>query len=536
MIDILQYALVGIAALLFFSRRSLRYLQYFQQEEYNGARFLAWYRRYRAFDTRVTPALLVALGLGLLLPAGYARAAAFVAALALALLALFEGDPRKAGKLPLKLTARAKRIWMLAQALSAVLLIAALALCARFDATFTACALYLIVHLQAVPLFLVLANRLLAPHERRLQQGFIDEARAILRRADPVVIGITGSYGKTSTKAILGTFLQSVGPTFWPPKSINTPMGIVREIRERLTPGFRFAVIEMGAYGIGSIKRLCDLTPPKAALITNIGIMHLERFGSRDAVYQAKSELARALPADGILICNADDPGSRRVADEFPAATTRLYGIEATTADFRMTDVEVSPSGSRFRIHWNGQVYEGATGLLGRPQLSNLLGAFATACVLGANPAALLALAAKLTPQPHRMALRRDGDVLTIDDSYNSNPVGFAAALEVLGAMPGTRKLLVTPGMIELGELQATENRRIAALAATVCDRIVVVGDTNYHALLDGLKDGGAGDDNIIPVPHRDQAIAYLAANAGAGDVVLWENDLPDVYESTPRF
>jgi UDP-N-acetylmuramoyl-tripeptide--D-alanyl-D-alanine ligase len=544
MIPVLALFAAACGAFVFFYRRVLRYLRYFQQEEYNAGRFLDWFLRLRAFDRRGTTVCLAAgVGTALLqISAGplVALPGWLLGSGVLAWVAWREEDPRASGKITLKITQRARRIWVLSCglfAVAAVLPITPL----LFPAMRPYAPVYwawLLLLIQSTPFLPVAANRLLAPYERRVQQGFRAQAQALFAKVDPLVIGITGSYGKTSTKTVLATFLETAGPTFWPPGSINTEMGIVREIRERLKPGHRFAIIEMGAYGIGSIRKLCTLTPPRAAIITCVGSMHLERFGSQEVIYQAKSELAQALPPDGVLVCNGDDPGARRVAAQYPKARTYLYGLNVDDTDLacRMSDITVSAAGSQFVIHWQGQAYPGTTPLLGKPMLSNLLASFTVACALGAHPAALIAAARNLRPAAHRLEVKQQGATLMIDDTYNSNPVGFAEALDILQQLPGTRKWLITPGMVELGEIQEAENRRLAGLAALICDQVVVVGDTNAKALLEGLRAGGASPERIRHFAHREQARAYLEETLTAGDVILWENDLPDIYEDQPRF
>ena len=522
-------------------RRSLRYLRYFQQEEYDGRRFTAWHLRHRAFDTRLSLIALAAVAAFLAWPSPEAlpHPAWWFASGLFLLWPNLEADPRSTGKLTLKMTARVRRIHLASSSLtlagSALAALVAHELHRRGIAdpgvAFWSLALLLA---QASPFSLVLGNALLAPYERRLQRGFIQQARARLELIRPLVVGITGSYGKTSTKTILASFLQTLGPTFWPPRSINTEMGIAREIRERLSDAHRFAIIEMGAYRKGSIARLCSLTPPNAAIVTCVGVMHLERFGSPQAILEAKSELAQALPPQGILVCNGDDPGARRIATDHPRAVTLLYGYDAAGLDARITDLTCSAQGSRFNLHWRGETHEALTPLLGRPMISNLLAAFTLAAHLGAKPQALLAEARLLQPAEHRLEPKPRGAGITLlDDSYNSNPAGFAAALEVLALFPAKRRWLVTPGMVELGELQAPENQRLAQTAGGLCDEVILLGDTNRAALEAGLAGSKA---RTRWVPHRDQANALLDAEAAPGDVILWENDLPDVYEDCPRF
>jgi UDP-N-acetylmuramoyl-tripeptide--D-alanyl-D-alanine ligase len=385
----------------------------------------------------------------------------------------------------------------------------------------------------------MLATKILSPAEKRLQQYYYNDARRILAEVNPFVIGITGSYGKTGAKAALGDLLtQTLGSTFWPKKSINTVMGITRTIRETMRPHHKFAVIEMGAYNIGSIKRLCDFTPPRAALVTAVGIMHLERFGSPENVYKAKSEIAQALPEDGILVCNGDSPNARRMAETHKRATTLLYGFDLTKGplDCFATDITYDEHGTSFVVHYKGQQYPGRTPLLGRPALSNALGAFTMACALGAEPAFAVACMGNLPPVDNRLVLDKGASVSYLRDAYNSNPTGFEAALDVLKNLSATRRILITPGMIELGDQQYEENKRLARMAASVCDLVYVVGTTNREAILAGLTEADFPRTKTIIADTRDEAFKLLGEQSAGGDLVLIENDLGDLHEGKVRF
>ena len=304
-----------------------------------------------------------------------------------------------------------------------------------------------------------------------------------------------------------------------------------------MRPHNKYAVIEMGAYNIGSIKRLCEFTPPKAALVTAVGIMHLERFGNPENVYKAKSEIAQALPLDGILVCNGDSPNARRMAEEHKRATTILYGFDLSKGqlDCFATDITYDESGTSFVIHCKGQRYPGKTPLLGRPALSNVLGAFAMACALGAEPAFAVACMGNLPPVDNRLVLDKGSKVSYLRDAYNSNPTGFEAALDVLKQLPATRRVLITPGMIELGEMQFEENKRLARMAGSVCDLVYVVGPTNREALLAGLAEANFPRTKTIIADTRDEAFKVLAEQSAQGDLVLIENDLGDLHEGKVR-
>ncbi len=537
---------IVIAALLVFGwRRTLSYLRYYQQEEYSNRRFFNWIRQKRAFDTRGTLVMFAVATLSWLVsfPLLQLLFSTLGALALLAIVLIIEEDPRRTGKLRLIMTQRATKIAWLAiglyLAMSSLSFIFTCSTCHSASAPIVRVALWGVVLVGLPPFLLMLANTILWPAEKALQDRFYNDAKRILGEADPFVVGITGSYGKTGAKAALGQLLnQCLGPTFWPKKSINTVMGITRSIRDSLTPHHRYAVMEMGAYNIGSIKRLCDFTPPKAALVTAVGIMHLDRFGSPENVYIAKSEIAQALPQDGILVCNGDSPNARRMATEHKRQTTLLYGLDTAAGplDCYASDITFNEKGTSFIIHWKGACYPGTTPLLGKPALSNALGAFTMVCALGADPTYATACLANLEPVDNRLVLERRDKVSYLSDAYNSNPTGFAAALEVLKSLPAKQRVVMTPGMIELGDQQFEQNKRMAALAAQFVDLFILVGNLNREALKAGLDSAQFPAEKLVLVDSRDEAFAVVAARCTKGDLVLIENDLGDLYEGAVRF
>ncbi len=540
---LLLVLVVSIAVILFYVRRSLRYLQFFQQEEYNSSRFVNWWFEKRAFDTRGSLVALVVGGLGLAVAENSLATLALciVGGLVLVAASWTEEDPRKVGKIKLNMTDRLTAIYQLSIGIYALVVVGILASITALGYG-AASILWLasVTLIQSAPLWLMLANAILWPNESKKQQAFLSEAKEILADYDPYVIGITGSYGKTSTKAILGSLLEAIEPTFWTPGSINTEMGITRQVRENLKRQQRLAIIEMGAYQIGSVAKLCRLTPPDAGLVTAVGVMHLERFGGVENIYKAKCELPQAIDPTGLLVCNGDNSGSRKMASEYPKATTILYGLEPELGhlDCWMSDIVATMDGTTFNLHWHDEIYAGFTKLLGVPMLSNLVGAFAMCCALDKNPEYVIAAIRSIEPANNRLNLRKNGDGFILDDSYNSNPIGFASALEVLEGLPGGRKILMTPGMVELGDLQAAENRQVALKAAEVCDLVIVVGDTNKTDLLAGLQEGGLAGDKILTFDNRDKALAHLMSKEfkQPADMILIENDLPDLYEAEVKF
>lgn len=507
-------------------RRTLAYMRYFQQEGYEAPRFLKW----AGVRSLIDPACWLSVGAAWwCLSAPGAASLGFAAGASV--LAAGQPSPTTSGKIPLQMTWRATRIAAAAAVLALTVWLAWIALSPR-GALFGALTSGALL-VAGLPLVLIAANALLVPYERHTRRTYEAEAASRIARVQPFIIGITGSYGKSSAKAMLGHILQFHAPTLSASGSINTLMGVTRHIRERLVPGHRFMVVEMGAHATGSIRRLCQLTPPSAALITAVGDMHLERFGSADAIVAAKSELAQALPEGGWLVVNADSPGARTIGRNSAHCRVLLYGeTSAEAIDTRLSEVRFSRAGTSFTLQTRDGVYRCFTPLLGRPIVLNLTGVFTLASALGVDRRLIVAAMRTLVPVSNRLEVVDDGGVTWIRDAYNSNRFGFRAALEVAAALPAERRFLVTPGVIELGTEQFETNRDLARAAAAACTRTVIVSDTNREAFVAGFRDS-AREDALLHVTNRSKAFRWLREHAAPGDLVVLENDLPDLYERT---
>lgn len=524
---------IFFASLFLFKKRSMRYLRYFQQEEYCSSRFLKWHWNNKAFDTKAS---IVSFLVFLSSFFGSSLVITLLGCFFLSLIPFFEENSLKDGKVRLKMTERATKIYETSIGFYLTVLAVTTIIFSSIS-TLPFFWLFQIALFQSIPLFLISAKVCLEPKEKRLQNSYLKEAKETLAKISPFVIGITGSYGKTSTKHALAHILQiTLGPTFWPTKGVNTPMGITREIRNNLREGHRYAVIEMGAYQRGSIARLCDLTPPDAAIITAIGNTHLGRFGSQENILLGKSELAQAVSKDGILVCNGDDPGCRWIAEKYPKATTLFYGFDYHALDSKVLSWKITLDGTFFQVSWKGKTYEGLSPLLGKHSLSNVIASWTLACCLGSDPEFALAAIRSLSPVDNRLHVQRDGNITYLHDAYNSNPAGFSAALQVMSSLPSERRILMTPGMIELGELQKEENEKIGEQVSHVCDLTIVVGHLNRDSLIRGLKKGGFQDKQILTCETREDAFKQLEHVRREGDIILIENDLPDVYEQKIRF
>jgi len=495
--------LLILAINFFLFRRLRRYLRYLQQDDYDAVRFLKWVFKTLAFDKRGS---ILALA-GLIFPS--------ILAIGYLILALFEKNPEHYGKKPLIRTKRAARIlW------TAFLLLALLSL-----------TLPPIILCQLPPFMLAFAVILLSFDEKKRQKKLLRRAKLRFLEVNPQVIGITGSYGKTSTKHLLSKLLNlTLGTTFHPEKGVNTPMGITREIREKLQPKTQYAVIEMAAYGPGSISRLCNLTPPHGAIITSIGLAHLERFGSQETIRKTKSELAAAVPQDGFLILNGDDPNCRQIGKDHPKKTMIYYGFND---DLGPLDLKLLLEGTKLQLEWKGKRYTSEMPVMGKPLLANAGASFAAACHLGACPELAASALPHLGSVENRLTVEKAGEITYLHDAYNSNPSGFSAAIEVLQKTPGKRKILMTPGMVELGGLQYAENERVASHAQV--DLALIVGETNREPLTKGLLNH-VPKESIHQFNTRDEAFHFLKSICESGDVILIENDLPDLYEAKEAF
>lgn len=391
-----------------------------------------------------------------------------------------------------------------------------------------------IVLFYGVAQLLVVADWLMTPVQATINAGYERAARRKLHAERRDVIAIAGSFGKTSTKSAVAALL---GPrAFATPGSYNTPMGVTRAINEGLGD-HRYVVIEMGAYRQGDIAELCATFAPTIGVLTSIGPAHLERFGSLEVIRRAKYEVIESLPAHGTAVMNVDDAVVRELADETTHVKVIRYGIDPTgRPDVTATGHSYGPSGTSLTIASDDTEIEVTTRLLGEHAVLHVLAGIAVARVFEVPLEELARRAAALEPVEHRLQLIRGaGGVTIIDDAFNSNPAGAAAAIEVLADLDETdsrRKIVVTPGIVELGELQREENVRFGRHAATIADVLVVVGRVNRDALIEGAEAAAARKAEIVVVDTLAAATEQLARlQLGPGDWVLFENDLPDQYE-----
>ncbi len=375
----------------------------------------------------------------------------------------------------------------------------------------------------AVPALVDAACAVMAPVERRLSGRFVDAAENRLRRVDPVVVAITGSYGKTSTKNHVAHLLAGTRAVVATPASFNNRAGLARAINENLTDGAEVFVAEMGTYGPGEIRDLCRWCPPNLAVITAIGPVHLERFGSEDEIVRAKAEITER---SSTVVLNVDDARLAALADRLAGDGSGRDVVRCSAVD-RAADVCVARGDGTVTVTVAGREVATDVPVDGGVQPTNLACAIAVALRLGVAAEQLADRLAAVRPIPNRLtSAQAPSGVLVIDDTFNSNPAGAQAALALLAAAPvSRRRVVVTPGMVELGPRQRPENEAFATAACDVATDFVVVGRTNHRALL-----RGAAPLRPVVVRTREQAVTWVRTHLGPDDAVLYENDLPDHY------
>lgn len=442
------------------------------------------------------------------------------------------------------LTQRAARLLATAFVLAIVVLLAAVAVVRATVAVNPAAEYALVTAVGVViyhlaPLSLPLANLMMYPVEASLRRMFRERARRTLQRANPVVIGVTGSYGKTSTKEFLAHILNGRYRALPTPKSYNTLMGVCLVINNDLSKGERYDyfIVEMGAYVEGEIKAICELTRPRISIVTAVGPQHLERFGSLEATARAKYEIIAALPPDGVGVFNWDDPLVRSMYErgypDIRIGVTWENADHATNLRMQAHDIRESVEGMTFDVvdTFTDDRRRFSTKLVGRHNVTNILLAAAVARHLGVPLGEIALRVATLEPPEHRLQRRTlPNGATVIDDAYSANPVGARSALDTLALYDGGRRVVITPGMVELGPLQDQENQKLGRYAAQAATDVVLVGIEQTQPIRRGLLEAGFDPARLHTFDTREEAIAWFQHELGVGDTVLFLNDLPDTY------
>lgn len=381
-------------------------------------------------------------------------------------------------------------------------------------------------------LVVVLANIINIPIENMVNNHFKKKAQNKLKSLSNLdVIGITGSYGKTSSKNILNDVLNVKFNCLPTPKNYNTPTGLMITVNEYLDKFNDYFIAEMGACKTKEIKELCDLVHPKYGILTKIGVAHLETFGSQENIQKTKFELIESLPKDGIGILNADD--KLQVSYKLQNHVRIIWiGIDNTSkADVYADNIRLSKDGTTFDCHFkeDNKTITLTTKLLGKANIYNILAAVALGEALGLTKEELELGVKKVNPVEHRLELKRYYDMYLIDDAYNANPDGAKMALDVLNLMPG-KKIIITSGMIELGEKSEELNKELGRTIADVVDIAILIGEKQTKPIQDGLLEKKFDRQNIIIFNDIQESFSYLQKIKEKDAYILLQSDLPDIF------
>ncbi len=527
------YIVCGIYMLLNFKRD----IHAFQLNSYRIPRYWRWLHNGNIMNAwRLTDLALVFLMCSTLLTTNFNSllvAIVLVVKIALILRAKY--------KKPLVFTKRVWRLYGCVAILSSAAFTSFILWCGNFNFWGQAVVYSMQIPLASLLLLttfswavLMLADIIMMPVEKLINRRYYNDAKRILKSMpDLKIIGITGSFGKTSTKHYLHRILSEKYDTLMTPGSYNTPMGVIRTVREMMKPYNEVFICEMGAKQKGDIKEICDLVHPDCGIITAVGPMHLETFKTIDNVCDTKFELADAIPSDGFVLINNDfPPAAKRMVDNtkaFRYAVTNISG-----ADYKAVEIEYSAGGTSFTVVGPaGLELRVHSRLIGECNISNLLASIVMSIHLGVEPHRIQNAVAQIEQVEHRLSIKRTpGGVTIIDDAFNSNPEGSRMAVEALGKFRSGRRIIVTPGMIELGARQDELNGVLGEHIGRNVDIAIVVGNYNRDAIVEGIRRIKEFDtDNIIIADSFNDAQATLSKLLKPGDTVLYENDLPDTFK-----
>ena len=526
MIEYIKETVWLALGLLGFYLALVREFQMLQQNSYFASRYTGWLKSSFSTLRTVIKAVIVAL----IVAAAFFGNDTFSDSMMLfSVIGIYFGwrgfsENEKSIK-KLVFTPRVKRMFVAALALM-VLVGAAGVVFGGTVALICYTAFYILLTLPEALCLIVLF--ILKPCEKAISNRFINEAKDILKSAYSLrTVGVTGSYGKTGTKYILSRMLSEKFNTLHTPESFNTPMGVVRTVRESMRADCEIFISEMGAKKKGDIKEICDIVSPDFGLITSVGPQHLDTFGSIDTVAATKFELADAISDKSRIFANGDNEIIREKAR---GTEINLYGTDPSLP-YRAENIKGGRNGATFDLVLRDERITLSTKLLGRHNVLNIVGAAALAFSMGVSLKEIAFAVSRLAPVEHRLEMKTSvAGSLLIDDAYNANPEGCLEAVRVLDSFEGMKKVIITPGLVELGEKEYECNKALGYAAAGVCDKIIFVGKTRSLPLIDGAREAGFNEENLFVADSFKNAMEIYSGFADRDTVVLLENDLPDNY------
>ena len=390
------------------------------------------------------------------------------------------------------------------------------------------CIFLIILYFLLLPhYYLILSSLIIKPFEIVIKHFVILRAQKKLKKHPHLkIIGITGSYGKTSVKDFLATLLVTKYKVLKTPENINTPLGISALIQKEDLSKYEIFLVEMGAYRSGDIKKICQLVRPTIGILTGINESHLERFGTLKNTIKTKFELIESLPPEGMAILNKDDENVKNNYTDFGNCRKKTYSHQSAE------NILISENGIAFDLQPDLKI---KAKILGKHNITNLMGAIFTAQELGLSNTEIQTGSQKIVPIKHRLEpVYNPNGIIVIDDSYNGNPTGVKAAIEVLSEFKNYRKIFIPPGLVELGDTKAEIHIEIGKLLTEVCDLVILIRNSNTPFFLTGLQQAGWGiDENETRLKVFDtsqEAHQALPNILKKGDVILFQNDWTDNY------
>lgn len=427
---------------------------------------------------------------------------------------------RRKSILKLKYTARIKRIFFL---LIIVNTLIASILSWKVDLPHLGSAVAFL--LLFTPFVVYFTALLIQPLESLISYIYRLKAKRKLAKIEPIVIGITGSYGKTGTKNILFSYLKDRYMVLPSPASYNTLNGLALTINRKLKKHHQVFIAEMGATGMKDIEKLVKFIRPKYGIITAIGPQHLETFKSIDNILTEKTKLLKGLPETGIAVVNFDNEYLKTYAYNLKCRLV-TFGL-SEGVEYQARDVKADLSGISFKIKYKNKEISLRTPLLGSHNLYNVLAAFALATELGIPESELIYQTSVLEPVENRLHLRKEGNLVILDDAFNSNPEGFNNALDVLSEFPKYR-ILITPGIVEGGKEETAINFKLAEKISAVCDLVILIKTRASLSIKKGLE--VYSYQNVKVVEDFQKAIKFVKENYPDAAVLI-ENDITDIYK-----
>lgn len=520
LLQILSSICVIISGLFGFTRQA----QMLQQNSYFAKRYFKWVLQSNITATLYSIAFTIVCAVSLLFEIDILLI--IISAISLVRIKGQISLQKKSIK-PLVFTARIKRMYFTL----AVVFIALLVLGIYFESLIPIIVLFALSFVSVLSGFLVKALNHIP--EKLIANSYVKSAKKILKSLNNMkVVGVTGSYGKTGTKFILARILSEKYNTVTTPESYNTPMGVVRTVRESLKNDTQVFVCEMGAKNVGDIDEICRIAHPTSAIITSIGPQHLETFKSIDNIIKTKFELAdECIKNGGNVYVNGYNKYILDYITQNPNGSYRVYGTDKSF-EYRAENISADRFGLKFDLVLKNERISVSAKLMGMFNVLNILAAASMAYDMGVDLKDIAYAISRLKPTEHRLELKGfiNGSTL-IDDAYNANPEGSIKAVEVLANFDGFKKIIVTPGLVELGDKEYECNYNLGLAACKECDIIIAVGKTRAVPFSAAVADSGFKKENFYITETFAEALGLLQNMTDSKTVVLFENDLPDNYK-----